>query len=71
VWLLKAKSRETGLKKGLRGAAASIGFAAPPFFLMFLSFRVSDNGLLLGSLLLGFPSNHPPFSAYTEISIYL
>jgi hypothetical protein len=62
VRLLEAKSRETGLKRGLRGAAASIGFA-PPLF-MFLSFRVSDNGLLLGSLLLGFPSNRPPFSAY-------
>jgi hypothetical protein len=43
-------------KVGLRGAAASIGFAAP-FFFMFLSFRVSGNGLLLGSLLLGFLSN--------------
>jgi hypothetical protein len=38
---------------------------------MFLSFRVSGNGLLFGSLLLGFLSNRPPsFSAYTEISIY-
>jgi hypothetical protein len=33
-------------KKGLRGAAASIGFAAPFIFFMFLSFRVSGNGLL-------------------------
>jgi hypothetical protein len=46
--LLEAKSRETGLKKGgLRGAAGSIGFVVP-FFFMFLYFRVSGNGLLWG-----------------------
>ena len=35
-------------KRGLRGAAASIGFRRPLLFFMFLSFRISGNGLLWG-----------------------
>jgi hypothetical protein len=58
-------------KKGLRGAAASIGFAAPFFFFICFSFKVSGNGLLLGSLLLGFLSNHPHSILHTLRSVFI
>ena len=38
---------------------------------MFLSFRVSGNGLLLGSLLLGFPSNRPSPFLHTLRSVFI
>jgi hypothetical protein len=70
VRLLEAKSRETRLKqKGLGGAATSIRFTAPFFFFKFLFFRFSGNGLLLGSLLLGFLSNHPSFHTLRSVFI--
>jgi hypothetical protein len=38
---------------------------------MFLSFRVSSNGLLLGSFLLGFLSNHPLSILHTLRSVFI
>ena len=61
--LLEVKSRETGQKKKqLRGAAASIGFAAPFFFLCFT---------LLGFLIMASSGVSSPVFFHTLRSVFI
>ena len=64
-WVKKKKVE--GGRRLVQGSPPSSFF----IYFIFLSFRVSGNGLLLGSLLLGFLSNRPLLLfSYPKICIY-
>jgi hypothetical protein len=71
VRLSEATSRETGLKRKGWGGGGEYRVCRPLFFFICFSFKVSGNGLLLGSLLLGFLSNHPHSILHTLRSVFI